>query len=227
MLELIYQALGQIALIIIIALFLGCLLTIGLGKILLKRDILIIPKFVLWVMDSFYLVIKKLSVLLGFSSTLIDHISVEIRNKLNENQFNKIESNNKALVLPHCLRNPKCPAVLGESGLVCTECNKCSIGIIKPKAESIGYKVFIIPGSTFAKKIAKKYEFEAVVGVACYQDLNLSMSGFSNYSPQGIVLSRDGCYMTQVDVEAVLTKIGYYKDKIVNMPKNSCYDTEE
>ncbi|WP_318526289.1 DUF116 domain-containing protein [Methanobrevibacter arboriphilus] len=44
----------------------------------------------------------------------------------------------KIIVFPHCLRNPKCEAILDETGLVCDCCGKCAIGIIKPKAEKNG-----------------------------------------------------------------------------------------
>ena len=77
------------------------------------------------------------------------------------------------MVLPHCLRHADCEAKLESSGLVCKDCNRCVIGVLKNKGEGMGFKVFIIPGSTFLKKILEKNDFKAVLGVACYQDLNL------------------------------------------------------
>ncbi|OQD58180.1 hypothetical protein MBBAR_26c00090 [Methanobrevibacter arboriphilus JCM 13429 = DSM 1125] len=73
----------------------------------------------------------------------------------------------------------------------------------------MGYKVFVIPGSTFVKKIVKNNEFESVLGVACYEDLNLTMMKLADFSPQGVLLSRTGCFKTKVDVKTVLDKIGY------------------
>jgi len=140
---------------------------------------------------------------------MVDHIGVEVRNKVNENKFNSIDNKNKILVFPHCLRNPKCEAILDETGLVCNCCGKCAIGVIKPKAEALGYKVFVIPGSTFVKKIVANNKFESVLGVACYEDLNLTMMKLSNFNPQGVLLSRTGCFKTKVDVKTVLEKIGY------------------
>lgn len=110
--------------------------------------------------------------------------------------------------LPHCLRNPHCEARLERVGLVCTGCNRCIIGKLKERAEGIGYRVFIIPGSTFIKKILEEHRFRAVLGVACYQDLNLAMMKLSKFSPQGVPLLRDGCFKTKVDFRTVLEKMG-------------------
>lgn len=72
----------------------------------------------------------------------------------------------------------------------------------------MGYKVFIIPGSQFLKKIVEQNKFKAILGVACYQDLNLCMMKVSKFSVQGVPLLRDGCVNTKVDSRAVLEKMG-------------------
>ncbi|MCL2687181.1 MAG: DUF116 domain-containing protein [Methanobrevibacter sp.] len=180
---------------------------------LIKRDILVFPKLIIFVLDVFYSPLKWLARRLGFDDTMVDHIGVEVRNKVNEHKFNAVDNKNKILVFPHCLRNPKCEAILDEIGLICSCCGKCAIGIIKPKAETLGYKVFVIPGSTFVKKIVANNEFESVLGVACYEDLNLTMMKLSDFNPQGVLLSRTGCFKTKVDVKTVLEKIGYSDEK--------------
>ena len=72
----------------------------------------------------------------------------------------------------------------------------------------MGYQVYIIPGSQFLKKILEKNKFKAILGVACYQDLNLCMMKVSKFSVQGVPLLRDGCVNTKVDSRAVLEKMG-------------------
>ena len=208
-----FQIFGQALVLIFIGLLILLTMALILGKILIKKDILIFPKLIVFSIDVFNSLLKRLAKSLGFDETMVDHIGVEVRNKLNEKKFNQISNFKKILVLPHCLRHPKCEATLDKTGLVCNCCNKCSVGLIKPKAESIGYKVFIIPGSTFIKKIIKEYKFEAVLGVACYEDLNLAMMKLSNCNPQGVLLSRAGCFRTKVDVNTVLEKIGYKTGK--------------
>ncbi|WP_042708454.1 DUF116 domain-containing protein [Methanobrevibacter wolinii] len=213
MLEHLFQFIGQSFTVLIIAVIIILLIVIILSHISLNKERLIFPKFVLGVTDLFYSPLKYLSKLLGFDETMIDQMSVNVRNHVNKNKFNKTENSKKILVLPHCLRSADCKARLDETGLVCDECGKCSVGVIKSKAESIGYKVFIVPGSSFVKKIIKNNDFDSVVGVACYEDLNLTMMHLSDYAPQGVLLSTTGCYQTKVDVRNVLEKIGYYDEK--------------
>jgi len=204
-----FQIFGQILVVIVIVLFILLILALALGRTLLKNNILIFPRLIIFVLDVFYSPLKRLARSLGFDESMVDHIGVEVRNKVNEKKFNEIEPENKIIVFPHCLRNPKCEAILDETGLVCDCCGKCAIGIIKPKAEKMGYKVFVIPGSTFVKKIVKNNEFKSVLGVACYEDLNLTMMKLSDFVPQGVLLSRTGCFKTKVDIKTVLEKIGY------------------
>lgn len=222
-LDTLFQIFGQTLVIIVIVLFILLISALILGRTLLKKNILIFPRLIIFVLDVFYSPLKSLARSLGFDESMVDHIGVEVRNKVNEKKFNEIEPEDKIIVFPHCLRNPKCEAILDETGLVCDCCGKCAIGIIKPKAEKMGYKVFVIPGSTFVKKIVKNNKFKSVLGVACYEDLNLTMMKLSDFAPQGVLLSRTGCFKTKVDVKTVLEKIGYgkYEEDIENYTLDS------
>ncbi|MDR2624555.1 MAG: DUF116 domain-containing protein [Methanobrevibacter sp.] len=214
---------------LIICLMVVLIVSLILGVILLKRNTLIFPKLVLFALDFLYSPLKNLSKALGFDDIMVDHIGVEIRNQVNEKKFEDVDNKKKILVFPHCLRDPSCEATLNETGLVCSDCGKCAIGVIKPKAEEIGYKVFIIPGSTFVNKIVKENDFDSVLGIACYEDLNKSMMKLSNFNPQGVLLSRTGCFKTAVDVKTVLSKIGYYNtisDKKIDLV-NPCSNQDE
>lgn len=212
-LEPLFQLIGQSLTIIIIILLIIFILALVLGRILIKRDILIFPSLIIFVIDVFYSPLKSVSKRLGFDETLVDHMGVEVRNKVNKKKFLSIPPEKKIIVMPHCLRVADCQATLKESGMICTCCNKCAIGVIKSKAEPMGYKTFIVPGSSFIKKIIKKNEFEGVVGIACYEDLNQMMMSLSDFAPQGVLLSRSGCYETKVDIKSVLETIGYYDEK--------------
>jgi len=214
-----YQFLGQSLIFIIILLIILSILTLILGKILIKKDILIFPQLIIFVLDFFYSPLKNIAKMLKFDESLVDHIGVEVRNNTNRAKFLKIPPEKKLIFLPHCLRHRKCEALLSETGLVCTKCGKCSIGFIIDKAEPMGYKSFIVPGSSFVKKITKENKFEAVVGIACYEDLNQSMMSLSSFHPQGAVLSRTGCYQTKVDIKSVLDVIGY-KEENKNLKQN-------
>lgn len=210
-----YQIFGQIVLIIAISILILLSTTMILGGILIRKNKLIFPKLLLFTLDIFYGLLKKFSENLGVDSKIVDQIGAEVRNKVNEKLFKRIDPKDKILVLPHCLRDSNCEAKLETSGIVCKECNRCVIGVFKHEGEKLGYKVFIIPGSTFLKKIIEENKFKAVLGVACYQDLNLSMMKLNKFSCQGVPLLKDGCINTKVDSKAVLEKMG-----VIITPKN-------
>lgn len=202
-----YLIFGQIMFILVLSVLTLLTITLILGKLLIKEDKLVFPRLLLFTIDMFYGLFKKFSENVGVDAKIVDQIGVEVRNKVNEKFFKKIDPKDKVLVLPHCLRDADCEAKLESSGLVCKNCNRCVIGVLKVKAENKGFKVFIIPGSTFLKKIIENNKFEAVLGVACYQDLNLAMMKLSKFSCQGVPLLKDGCINTKVDPRAVLEKM--------------------
>ncbi len=212
-----YQLFGQVILLVLMGILLLLLLSLFLGRILLKSDRLIFPRLLLVTVDLFYGPFKRFASILGVDESIVDQIGVEVRNKINEEKFNSIKAEDKLLILPHCLRHPKCEAPLEPSGLQCKNCKKCIISILKNKAEEIGYRVFIIPGSTFLKKIVKENKFKSVLGVACYQDLNIAMMKLSKFAPQGVPLLKDGCYKTKVDISMVLEKMGIKKPKRIRL----------
>lgn len=222
-----YQIFGQVVFIAGILVLVLLSVTLILGRILIRQERLIFPRVLLFTMDVFYGLFKKFAGNFGVDEKIVDQIGVEVRNKVNEKSFRQISDDNKVLILPHCLRSPKCEAKLDATGLHCTDCNRCVIGVLKNKAEDKGYDVFIIPGSTFLKKIAKENEFKAVLGVACYQDLNLAMMKLSNFHCQGIPLLKDGCVCTKVDTRAVLDKMGIQSSKDVEIPQGNVSCSKE
>ena len=206
-----FQLIGEgfvlLILIIIAILIIGLLL----GIILLRRNKLLFPALIIFIVNVFYSPLKSFSNLLGLDDSLVDNIGIEVRNKVNKARFDKIPPEEKIIVLPHCLRSAQCEASLKETGIKCTYCGKCAIGVIKKKAEPMGYRVFIVPGSSFVKKIVQQNKFKGVVGVACHVDLNQTMMALEKFSPQGVLLSTSGCFETKVDVSKVLETIGYYE----------------
>ena len=171
------------------------------------------PSVIIFIVNVFYSPLKSFANLLGLDDSLVDNIGIEVRNKVNKAKFEKIPPEDKIIVLPHCLRSAQCEASLKETGVQCTYCGKCAIGVIKEKAEPMGYRVFIVPGSSFVKKIIQQNKFKSVVGVACHVDLNQTMMALSDFAPQGVLLSTSGCFETKVDISKVLETIGYYDFK--------------
>ncbi len=203
-----YAFIGKILIFLLVFLFLASLISLALGLILLRKGIMILPRFVLFFIDSLYFLLKRLVKMLGLSEKLVDEIGIEIRNRIFEEEFVKSDPEKRILVFPQCLRSPKCPAPLTRYGIQCKQCGRCAISDLKKTAEAAGYKVYIVPGGSFVKRIVKKDTPSGAVGVACGYELNYSMMEISNFCPvQGVPLLKDGCFCTKVDDELVVERI--------------------
>jgi hypothetical protein len=203
-----YALVGKLLIFSLVFLFIASAISLLLGFILLRKGVMILPRFVLYVIDSLYFLLKKLVRLVGLSERFVDEIGIEIRNRTYEKAFIKSEVEGRILVFPQCLRSPKCPAPLTQYGIQCKMCGQCAIGNLKKRAEAVGYKVYIVPGGSFVKRIAKKDRPTGALGVACGYELNYSMMEISTLCPvQGVPLLKDGCYCTKVDEELVLEKM--------------------
>ncbi|MBU7024897.1 MAG: DUF116 domain-containing protein [Theionarchaea archaeon] len=203
-----YALVGKFLIFSLVFLFVASAISLLLGFILLRKGVMILPRFVLYVIDSLYFLLKKLVRLVGLSERFVDEIGIEIRNRTYETAFTKSEVDGRILVFPQCLRSPKCPAPLTQYGIQCKMCGQCAIGNLKKQAEAVGYKVYIVPGGSFVKRIAKKDRPTGALGVACGYELNYSMMEISTLCPvQGVPLLKDGCYCTKVDEELVLEKL--------------------
>ena len=208
-----FQLIGEGVVFLVFLIVIILIVGLVLGIILVRRNKLVLPSVIIFIVNVFYSPLKSFANLLGLDDSLVDSIGIEVRNKVNKPKFEKIPPEDKIIVVPHCLRSAQCEASLKETGVQCTYCGKCAIGVIKEKAEPMGYRVFIVPGSSFVKKIIQQNKFKSVVGVACHVDLNQTMMALSDFAPQGVLLSTSGCFETKVDISRVLETIGYYDFK--------------
>jgi hypothetical protein len=202
----IFELLGIVFVIFIFLGLLVLLTAIVLSYFLVKKDRLIFPRLFLYIMDNFYSILLKIFLLVGTEDTFYK-IGLDFYNKYYYDKFN--EAKNKVLILPHCLRDLKCPAKLGANGIQCIFCGKCPLGDIIKTAKENNYDVYIVPGSTFLKRILKEKKPDGVFGVACYSD---SFHGMNYLSRKGIAtqsqpLLKDGCICTSVDVEELLERL--------------------
>ena len=207
LIESFYTFLGQLVVFLIVVVAILFIVTLVLGLFVARKNKIKFPRFVLFVVDLLYSPFKTIARVLKLDEHLIDDIAIKVRADVNKEKFREIPAEKTLIFLPHCLRHKDCPATLQKEGLNCTECGLCSIGVIKKKAEPLGYKLYIVPGSSFVKKIVMENKFEAVVGVACHEDLNQMMMLLSDFYPQGVLLEKTGCFETSVNVKKVFEKI--------------------
>lgn len=147
---------------------------------------------------------------LNFSEAIIlvkDFIEVQNANNLQREKFEKVE--NKALLIPHCVRqhmDRKCMADFNPEvpSYSCNGCNdECLVNKVVKLGKERGYDVFVIPGGSCAEKILKDNNYGAVVGIACGSELKLALGLLKklNITGQGIMLTKNGCANTKLNLE--------------------------
>jgi len=79
--------------------------------------------------------------------------------------------------------------------------SECTVGENSAWLEGLGYRVFIVPGSTFIKRMVKKYRPKAIIGVGCLMEVKdgIDMSDRIGITAIGVVNFKDGCVETVAD----------------------------
>jgi hypothetical protein len=166
-------------------------------------------KVLLFIFDILYVPSRKIISILGGNEKMIDVVNIEMRNMVLKKRYSETPYAERLIVLPQCLRSLECPAKFSSiDGARCAKCDKCKITSITKKAEEMGYKgVYIAPGGGFVKRILKKIRPKAVIGVGCPVEVYWGLQGVSDAGliGYGVLLLRDGCVMTDIDLDELFT----------------------
>jgi len=183
---------------------LACTLVAGaLLFVFWKWNRTLFPNVTLLMITAFSSPLRVLFRILRVDQHVIDSLIVGLINKVFMIRFAKTDYNERALFLPQCLRNGDCPAKLGADGIACVSCTReCSVKEAKKEAEGLGYRVFIVPGGGFIKRLIAKHKPKAVVGVACLPEVMMATEMMNKFKlpGQGVVLLRSGCLNTKADM---------------------------
>ena len=154
-------------------------------------------------------VIKALFLLARADGSIVDDVGVRLRNYINRKKFLRIPHESRFIFLPQCVRSVDCPAKLTPEGIKCVGCGRCNVGEAKKFAESLGYRFFVVSGSSFIKRIIKKYRPEAIIGVGCQLEIKegLDLCHSHDIPAIGIPLTRAGCVSTTLDWEKLYDEI--------------------
>lgn len=135
--------------------------------------------------------------------SIVDDVGVRLRNYINNKKFLNVPFSMRFIFMPQCVRSTQCPAKLTPEGIKCVNCGLCGVGEAKKYAESLGYRFFIVPGSSFIKRIIKKYQPQAIVGVGCHMEIKEGLDLCHRYGipARGVPLSTSGCVATTLDWE--------------------------
>jgi hypothetical protein len=164
-----------------------------------------VTRLLVFILDIFYVPSRKIISMLGGNEKMIDVVNIEMRNMILRKRFSETPYADRLIVLPQCLRSLECPAKFSSiEGAKCAKCGKCKIIQITEKADSMGYKgVYIAPGGGFVKRILKKMKPLAMIGVGCPVEVYWGLQGVSDAGliGQGVLLLRDGCVTTDIDLD--------------------------
>jgi len=176
-----------------------------LGSLLIaysfKTEKFIFPGFMLFSITLLENLVKALFRLIKMDDSIVDDVGIELKNKISLRKFRNTPVNKRLIFLPQCLRAITCPSKLSPEGMQCENCGACEIGQAKKSAEALGYKVFIVPGSSFIRRLVRKHNPEAILGVGCMTEIKagLEMCEKTDLFGVGIVLEKAGCVSTVLD----------------------------
>jgi hypothetical protein len=143
-------------------------------------------------------VIKAIFLLAKADDSIVDDVGVRLRNYINRKKFLGIPKDERFIFLPQCLRSIDCPAKLTPEGIDCVGCGRCNVIKAKKIAEGMGYRFFVVSGSSFIKRIIKAHKPKAIIGVGCQLEIKdgLDLCHSHDIPAIGVPLSRGGCVST-------------------------------
>lgn len=197
---------GEITLLFILGSFLFAILIVVLALISIRRGKIYFPSLIKSGMVLVEGLIKALFRLFGIEDVQVHAFFIQLHNSLNKKAFEAVPVRDRAIFIPQCLRSAKCPAHLTPEGLKCKCCGLCMIGHWLPLLERMGYRVFSVPGSSFIKRMVRKYQPKAIVGVGCLGEVKegLEMADKLGLISMGVVTLKEGCVETLLDWELLL-----------------------
>jgi len=215
-----------LGIILLLAVVIWLIFTIVLGilvSISIKKKKMYFPKVFRSYLMFMEGAVRVVCQILGVDSRQLLSFLILIDNEMNTKTFIHVPVEKRVVFLPHCLRSSECPARLSPDGIKCISCGKCALGQVIPVLNDAGYKTFIIPGSTFIKRMVKKYHPEAMIGVGCLFEVKegLEMGRKISLATMGVVNETDGCVETTMDIDRLLEIASLGLDKeLVLPPKN-------
>lgn len=203
---------GEITILVLLGSIVFAILVVILILLSIRRGSIIFPTLIKSGMVLTEGLIKAFFRFFGLEDNQVHAFFIQLHNSMNRKAFEAIPVEERAIFLPQCLRSSKCPAHLTPEGLKCKRCGLCMIGSWLPVFEQMGYRVFSVPGSSFIKRMVKKYHPKAIIGVGCLGEVKegLEMSDKLGLVSMGVVTLKEGCVETLVEWDDVfeIIKLG-------------------
>lgn len=196
---------GEITILIILGALLTAFILVIISLYSIKKGRLYFPSLIRSGLVFFEGLMKAFFRLLGLEDHEMLTFLIKLHNTMNTAAFERIPVSERAIFLPQCLRSSRCPAHLTPEGLKCRSCGQCTIGQVRFLLEKMGYRIFIVPGSSFIKRMVKKYRPKAIIGVGCLPEVKegIDMADKMGLVVMGVVTLKEGCVETLVNWEDV------------------------
>ncbi|OPX72412.1 MAG: hypothetical protein A4E38_00589 [Methanoregulaceae archaeon PtaB.Bin108] len=197
---------GEITLVVIFGIFFFALFLVGLSIYSISTGRVYFPRFLKAGMMLVEGLAKSLFRFFGLEDCEVQTFFINLQNTMNKKSFSEVPVTERAVFFPQCLRSSSCPAHLSPEGLKCKSCGACPIGFWGKVLEKMGYRVFIVPGSSFIKRMVKKYHPRAILGIGCLSEVKegLEMADKIGLVAMGVVTLKDGCVETLVAWDLVM-----------------------
>lgn len=195
------QLIGEITVFLVLGLFLLALAWVLIATLSIRSGKVHLPRLI----SSGFIVleggIRALCGLVGLEDRELVTFFIKVHNSMNLRRFGQIPVSDRAIFLPQCLRSSRCPAHLTPEGLHCQRCGQCTVGEARSALERLGYRVFIVPGSSFIQRMVRKYHPQGLIGAGCIIEVKegLEMCDRLGICSLGVVTLKDGCVETLIN----------------------------
>ena len=192
---------GEVAVLVVIFLVGMALFLLVIALLSVRNGHLYFPR----IMKSWFFLleglVKGICRFFGLDDRDLISFSIRLQNSMNKKAFEAVPVGKRAVFLPQCLRSAQCPGNLTPEGIWCKGCGLCTTGEAIRDLLRMGYRVFIVPGSSFIKRMVKKYRPGGIIGVGCILEVKegLGLCDQLGIPGMGVVTLKDGCVETIVN----------------------------
>jgi hypothetical protein len=192
---------GEITVIVILGALVISFILVIISLYSIRKKKLYFPKLIKSGLVFLEGLMKAMFRFLGLEDREMLSFFIKLHNAMNEPEFTRTPVTERAIFMPQCLRSSQCPAHLTPEGLKCRNCGQCTVGETRVLLEQLGYRIFIVPGSSFIKRMVKKYRPKAIIGVGCMAEVKegIDMADKMGLVVMGIVTLKEGCVETIVN----------------------------
>ena len=194
------ELIGQIVVVVVAAALASVGVALAVAARVARGHWAPLKRFSVFVLDFLHLPLKLLFHALPGAPSL-DAMAVALKNAANRSRFAR--SRKRLLLAPTCLRHLECPAPSTRRGIQCKGCGRCKVGDILAEAQRLGYRLYVLTGSSFVPQILADERPDAALLVACPYECNKVMTALGGLAAYAVPLERDGCVNTDVSLSKV------------------------